>query len=89
MNNVKKYRKTIEWERLEISSRKLEIPRIFHAKMSTIKNRNCKDLTDAEDIKIKLQEHTEELYQKNLNDSDNHDGVVTHLEPDTLDSEVK
>ena len=61
----------------------------FHAKMSTIKNRNCKDLTDAEDIKIRLQEHTEELYQKNLNDSDNHDGVVTHLEPDTLDSEVK
>ena len=61
----------------------------FQAKMSTIKDRNCKDLTEAEEIKIKWQEHTEELYKKSLNDSDNHDCVVTHLEPGTLDSEVK
>ena len=61
----------------------------FHAKLSTVKDRNGKELTEAEDIKIKLQEHTEELYQKNLNDSDNHDGVVTHLEPDFLECDVK
>ena len=56
---------------------------IFHAKMSTIKNRNGMDLTEAEDIKNRWQEYTE-LYKKDLHDPDNHDGVITHLEPDTL-----
>ena len=54
----------IEWERLEIASRKLEIPRVFHAKMGTIKDRNCRDLTETEDIKKRWQEYTEELYKK-------------------------
>ena len=58
--NAKKQRKTIEWERLETTSRKLEEPR-FHAKMGTIKNRNSMDLTEAEDIKKRQQEYTEEL----------------------------
>ena len=62
---------------------------IFHAKMGTIKDRNSMDLTEAEDIKKKWQEYTEELYQRDLNDPDNHDGVNTHLEPDILECEVK
>ena len=60
----------------------------FHAKMGQIKNRNCMDLTEAEDIK-KWQEYTEELDKKDLHDPDNHDGVTTHLEPDILKCEVK
>ena len=55
---------------------------IFHAKMVTIKNRNGMDLTEAEDIKKRWQEYTEELYKKDLHNQDNHDGVITHLEPD-------
>ena len=62
---------------------------IFHAKMGTIKDRNGMDLTDAEDIKKRWQEYTEELYKKDLDDTDNHDGVITHLEPDILECEVK
>ena len=61
----------------------------FHAKMSTIKNRNRMDLTKAEDIKNRWQEYTEELYKKDLHDPDNHDGVIAHLEPDILECEVK
>ena len=64
MINANKWRKTIEWERLEISSRKLEIQGIFHAKMGTIKDRNGMDLTEAEGIKKRWQEYTEELYKK-------------------------
>ena len=60
----------------------------FHAKMGTIKDRNCMDLTEAEDMKKRWQENTE-LYKKDLNGPDNHDGVITHLEPDILESEVK
>ena len=60
----------------------------FHAKMSTIKDRNGMDLTKAEDIKKRWQEHTE-LYKKGLNDWDKHNGVVTHLEPDILECELK
>ena len=59
-----------------------------HAKMGTIKDRNSIDLTEAEDIK-RWQEYTEELYKKDLNDPDNHDGVITHLEPDILECKVK
>ena len=61
----------------------------FHAKMGTIKVKNGMDLTEAEDIKKMWQEYTEELYKKDLNDLDNHDGVITHLEPDILEWEVK
>ena len=61
----------------------------FHAKMGTIKDRNSMDLTKPEDIKKKWQEYTEELYKKGLHDPDNHNGVITHLEPDILGSKVK
>ena len=57
----------------------------FHAKMSTIKDRNGRDLAEAEDVKKRWQEHTEELYKKDLHDPDNHDAVITHLEPDILE----
>ena len=63
--------------------------RNFHAKMDTIKDRNGMDLTEAEDIEKRWQEYTEELYRKDLHDPDNHDGVITHLEPDILECEVK
>ena len=62
---------------------------IFHAKMGTIKDRNGMDLTEAEDIKKRWQEYTDELYNKDLHDPDNHDGVITYLEPDILEHEVK
>ena len=61
----------------------------FHVKMGSIKDRNGMDLTEAEDIKKKWQEYTEELYKKDLHDPDNHDGVITHLEPDILEYKVK
>ena len=61
----------------------------FHAKMGTIKDRNGTDLTEAEGIKKRWQKYTEDLYKKDLHDPDNHDGVITHLEPDILESEVK
>ena len=61
----------------------------FHARMGLIKDRNDMDLTEAEDIKKRWQEYTEELYKKDLHDPDNHDGVITHLEPDILGCEVK
>ena len=62
---------------------------IFHAKMGSIKDRNGMDLTEAEDIKKRWQEYTEEQYKKDLHDPDNHDGVITHLEPDILECEDK
>ena len=61
----------------------------FHAKMGSIKDRNCMDLTEAEDIKKRWQEYTEELYRKDLHDPDKHDNVINHLEPDILECEVK
>ena len=61
----------------------------FHVRMGTIKNRNNKDLTEAEEIKKKWQQYTEELYKKGLNEPENHDSVVTHLELDILEWEVK
>ena len=66
-----------------------DIKGTFHAKMGTVKDRNVKDLTEAEDIKKRWQENTEELHQKDLHDPDNHDGVIIHLEPDILECEVK
>ena len=62
---------------------------IFHTRMGTIKDRNSIDLTEAEDIEKRWQEYTEELCKKDLHDSDNHDGVITHLEPDILECKVK
>ena len=61
----------------------------FHEKMGSIKDRAGMDLTEAEDIQKRWQEYTEELYKKDLHDSDNHDDVITHLEPDILECEVK
>ena len=61
----------------------------FHAKMGSIKDRNGTDLIEAEDIKKRRQEYTEELYKKDLHDPDKHDGVITHLEPDILECKVK
>ena len=61
----------------------------FHAKMGSIKDRNGLDLTEVEDIKKRWQEYTEALYKKDLYDQHNHDGVITHLEPDILECEVK
>ena len=66
-----------------------DIKGTFHARLDRIKDRNVKDLREAEEIKKRWQEYTEELYKKSLNDWDNHDGVVTHLEPDILECEVK
>ena len=63
--------------------------RTFHVKMGLIKDRNGMDLTEAEDIKRKWQEYTEELHKKDLQDQDNHDGMITHLEPDIPECEVK
>ena len=78
--------------RLEISSKKKknsDTKGTSHAKMDTIKDRNGMDVTEAEDIKNRWQEYTEELYKKDLHDPDNHNGVITHLEPDILECEVK
>ena len=61
---------------------------IFHAKMGSIKDRNCMDLTEAEDIKKRWQEYTEELYKQDLHDPDNQNSVITHLEPDILDAKT-
>ena len=61
----------------------------FHAKMGSIEHRNGRDLTEAEDIKKRWQEYTEELYKKDLHDPDNHNGVIPHLEPDILECEAK
>ena len=76
MINAKKQRKRLELERIDIFSRKLE--GTFHAKMGTIKDRNGMYLTEAEDIKKRWQDYTEELYKKDLYDPDNHDGMITH-----------
>ena len=85
-DQCKEIEENIEWERLEISSRKLQIPREHFMQRW---DRNGMDLTEAEDIKKRWQEYTEELYKKDLNDLDNHDVVVPHLEPDILECEVK
>ena len=66
-----------------------DIKGTFHAKMGSIKDRNGMDLTDAENTKKKWQEYREELYKKELHNQDNHNGVITHLEPDILECEVK
>ena len=87
MTNAKIYRKIIEWERLDISLKKTgDTKGTFHAKMGTIKDRKALDLTEAEDTKKRWQEYTEELYKKDIHDPDTHDDMITHLEPDILES---
>ena len=66
-----------------------DIEGTFHARMGMIKDRNSKDLMEAEEIKKRWQEYTEELYKKDLNDPDTHDGMITHLEPEILESKVR
>ena len=85
--NAKKQRKTTEWEQLFKKIR--DTKRTFHAKLGTVKDRNGMDLTEAEDIKKRQQEYTEELYKKDLHDPDNHNAVITQLEPDILEFKVK
>ena len=85
---MQRQRKTIEWERLDLFRKIRDTKGTFHAKMGTIEDRNGMDLTEAEDIK-RWQEYIEELYRKDLHDPDNHDGVITHLEPDILECKVK
>ena len=82
MNNANKSRKTTEWENQREQGSIL-------CKDGHHKDRNGKDLTEAEEIKKRWQEYTGELHRKGLNDPENHDGVVTHLEPDILECEVK
>ena len=72
----------------DLSKKIRETKETFHAKMGSIKDRNGMDLTEAEDIKKSWQEYTEELYKKDLHNPDNHDGMITHLEPDILECEV-
>ena len=86
---MQRNRKTIEWERLEISSRELDIPREHFMQRWAIKDRNGVDLTETKDIKKHWQEYTEELYKKDLHHPDSHDGVITHLEPVILECEIK
>ena len=73
----------------DLSKKIINTKGTFHAKMGLIKDRNGMDLIEAEDIKKRWQEYTEELYKKDLHDPDNHDGVITHVEPDILECEVK
>ena len=88
--NAKKQRKTIEWEAFRDLFKKIRDTKgAFHAKMGTIKNRNGMDIIKAEDSEKRWQEYTEELYKKDFNDPDNHDGVITHLKSDILECEVK
>ena len=87
MNSANKRRKTIKWERVRYLSENWDIKGTFHAGIGTIRDRNGKDLTEADDIKW-WQEYRE-LYIKDLNDPDNHNGVVIHLEPDILKYEFK
>ena len=86
MTNEKKQRKTIEWEKLEISSRKLRDTKgTFHAKMGSIKDRNGMALKEVEDVKKRWQEYTEELYKKDLNNQGDHHSVITHPEREILE----
>ena len=90
MINAKKRRKTTDSRKTRELFKKIrDTKAVFHAKMGSIKDRNGRDLTEAEDIKKRWQEYTQELYEKDFHDPDNHDGVITHLEPDILECEVK
>ena len=79
---MQRNRKKLEWETRDLFRKIRDTKGTFHAKMGSIKNRNGRDLTEAEDIKKMWQEYTEELYKTDLHERDNHNGVITHLEPD-------
>ena len=90
MNNAKKKEENNRMGKTrDLFKKTRDIKGTFHAKMGSIKDRNGMELTEAEDIKKRWQEYTEELYKKYLHDQDNHDGVITDLEPDILECEVK
>ena len=89
VNNEKKQRKIRTGKTRDLFKKIRDTKGIFHAKIGTKKDRNCMDRTEAEKIKKRWQECIEELYKRGLSDPDNHDGVVTHLEPDILECEVK
>ena len=90
MNNTKKQRKNNRLKKTRGLFKKIgDTKEIFHAKIGTIKDKGSKELTEAERIKKRWQEQTEELYEKVLNDPDNHNDMVTQLEPDILGCEVK
>ena len=90
MNSAKKQWKNNRMGKIKDLFKKIRDTKgTFHAKMGTIKDRNSMDATEAEDIKKRWQEYTEELYKKDLNDLDNHNCVITHLEPDILEYKVK
>ena len=89
MINENKQRKVTEWETRDLFKKIRDTKRTFHAKMGSIQDRNNVNLTEAEDMKKRWQEYMEELYKKDLHDPDKHDGVITHLEPDILECEVK
>ena len=87
---MKEIEKTLEWEKTRDLFKKIRDTKgTFHAKIGSIKDRNGMDLTEAEDINKRWQEYIEELYKKHLHDQDNHDGVITHLEPDILECKAK
>ena len=75
----------MEWKTRDLFKKVRDSRGIFHAKMGTIKDKNGMDLIEAENIKKRWQKYTEELYKKVFHDPDNHDGVITHLEPDILE----
>ena len=89
MNNAKKIEENNRMRKTRDLKKIRDTKGTFHAKMGSIKDRNGMDLTEAEDIKKRWQEYTEELHKKDVHDPDNHDGVITHLEPDILECEVK
>ena len=89
MKNAKKEENNRMGKTRDLFNKTGAIKGTFHAKMGTIKDRNSMDKTEAEEIKKRQQEYTKELFKKGLNDPDNHDGVVTQLEPDILKCEVK
>ena len=88
-DQCKEIQKTIEWERQDFFKKIRNTKGTFYAKIGSIKDSNGMDLTEAKIIKRRWQEYTEELYKKDLQDPDNHNGVITHLEPDILQCEVK
>ena len=85
MINAKNQRETIEWERRDLVKKIRDTKGTFHIKMNTINKRNSMDLTESEDIKKRWQEYREELHKTDLYDPDNHNGVITHLQPDLLE----
>ena len=89
MKNAKKHENNRMGKTIDLFRKIRDTKGTFHVKIGIVKDRNGIDLTEAEDIEKRWQEYTEELYKKYLYDPDNHDGVITHLEPDTLECKVK